>query len=275
MHSGGHNTMIQQMLDGGGEIYVCASNDMLYSKDFVSKIVSAMQKEGAKVATCRLMQWDFQKVLDGNIEGSKTSIIDSYGIGLTRSHKFFDQGQGIEESNFPKHPKIIGPSGALAVYHKEALEAIAYKNEDGEKEYFDAALHYKNDCDLAYRLSWAGFKCLLVDVKVYHDRQLGDKSGTGAVEKLKDHHQKAYWAKESSLFGHLVALEKNFSKDFSFGVKIRTFFSRVARLLYTIFLSPKMIPTYTKVSVLKEEIDKKREAMQRKVNAREIERLMS
>lgn len=275
MHSGGHNDLMNQMLKNGGEYYFCVGNDMLYPTNFVSKIVSDMQKKEAKVATCRLMQWNYQKVLDGDMEGSKTTKIDSYGIGLSRSHKFFDQGQGKEEKNFPKHPKIIGPSGALAVYHKDALEAIAYKNEAGKIEYFDGALHYKNDCDLAYRLSWAGFKCLLVDVKVYHDRQLGDKSGTGAIEKLKDHHQKAFWAKESSLFGHLVALKKNYSKDFSVGVKLKTAFSKIARFLYTVLLSPKMIPTYSKVSVLEDDILAKRDAMQRKVSAKEIESLMT
>ncbi len=45
MHSGGHNTMINEMQ---GEYYICASNDMLYPKDFVSKIIPAMESSSPR-----------------------------------------------------------------------------------------------------------------------------------------------------------------------------------------------------------------------------------
>lgn len=274
MHSGGHNAMIRQMLEAGREVYFCVSNDMLYPKDFVSKIIQTMREEKTHVATCKLMRWDFEKTQAGDLEASKTDYVDSFGIGLTKGHQFFDQGQGILEKDFHFDHKILGPSGAVAVFDQAALESIAYKNKQGKIEYFDENLYYKNDCDLSYRLSWAGFKCSVADVKVYHDRQLGEKS-KGVIPKLKEHHQKVAWAKESSLFGHLVALKKNFDPTFSFSVKLRTGLSQLVRYLYTLFFTPKMLHTYKKVGLIQAGIDHRKKQMKKTVSAREIEMLMT
>lgn len=272
MHSGGHNAIMREMM---GEYYFCASNDMLYPPNFVSKIVEEMARNGSKVATCKLMQWDYEKVFSGDVESSKTTRVDSFGIGITKSHYFYDIGQGREEAEVEVPKKILGPSGALAVFHKDALEAVAFKNKSGVVEYFDELLHYKNDVDLSYRLSWSGFPCLIVEgVKVYHDRQLGEK-GKDAISRLKEHHEKAAWAKASSLKGHLITVRKNFDPDFSVSVKLATFLSNTARFLYTLFLAPKMLSVYKEVRELKGEILEKRKAIHKKVSAREMEALMS
>ncbi len=273
MHSGGHNAMIRQMLAAGREVYFCVSNDMMYPKNFVSEIVGEMQKAKVHVATCKLMRWDFEKTMQGDLEGSKTDFIDSFGIGLTKGHHFFDTGQGLQEKNFKAVSPILGPSGAVGVYDKVALEAIAYKNEGGGLEYFDETLYYKNDCDLAYRLSWAGFKCVVADVKVFHDRQLGEKSDN-VLQKLKDHHQKVDWAKESSLFGHLLTIQKNFDPNYSFSVKLKTRMSQMARYLYTLYFASKMLKTYKKVKVMKEEITGRKRQMKKVISAQEMEKLM-
>lgn len=265
MHSGGHNAMIREMMKGDGTYYICASNDMLYPKDFVSEIIAGMEENGFYVGTCKLMQWDYEKMLAGDEEGAKTNKVDSFGISLTKGHHFYEA---------KKAQKTLGPSGALGVYHKKALEAVGFKNKKGEIEYFDSNLHYKNDCDLAYRLSWAGFPCYLADVKVYHDRQLGEK-GKGAFSKLKDHHKKIEWAKRSSLKGHLITLKKNFDRNFSFPVKLKTALNNLLRFGYTLLLAPKMLSVYKEVRGLKKEIEARRKAMTRNVTPRDIEKLMS
>ncbi len=271
MHSGGQNAMIRQMT---GDLYFCVGGDMLYPPNFVSRIVEEMQQNEAHVATCKVMQWNFEEVKKDNLHGSKTTKIDSFGIGISKNHHLFDRGQGMDENDFVEDGKILGPSGTLAVFSKKALEAVAYKNHKGKLEYFDENLHYKNDCDLAYRLSWAGFKTLLVDIKVYHDRQLGEKS-KGALQRLKDHHQKAKWAKESSLLGHLVTLKKNFDPRLSFMVKLKTKLSLIARYLYTLFFAPSMLRTYKKVQALESNIQDRKKHMKKNVTAKEMESLMA
>ena len=279
-HSGGHNTLIRKMIRHGGDYYFCCSNDMLYPKDFVSKIVAIMQdKENKRFgsATCKLMKWNFDQALRGEIEASKTNTIDSCGIGLTKEHYFFDMGQG-EENHIPysTRKEVFGASGALAVYRKKALEDIAYKNEKGEKEYFDELLHYKNDVDLSYRLQWAGYPCLFIpDVRVYHDRQVGAKVNLRVViAKLKDHGQKSEWVRGNSLFGQLVTLKKNFTKGYSSEVRYKTWLGRVKRYVHTFIFDNKLLTQYSLVKKFRKEIDSKREAMLRKRDVSEIEKLM-
>jgi len=263
MHSGGHNAMIREMT---GEYYICASNDMLYPKDFVSRIIAGMAGSEPRhyVATCKLMQWDYETMLVGNKEGSQTNIVDSYGIGITKGQHFYDIGQGKEENEVEIPTKMLGPSGALAVFHKKALDAIAYHNGKGEVEYFDENLHYKNDVDLAYRLSWAGFPCYLAkDVKVYHDRQ------ASTVKK------KSAWAITNSFKGHLITLKKNYDKGFSWWVKIRTLHNLKLRFLYMLLLHPSGLKAYGEVSKLKKETLRKQRQIKKNVSSTDIEAIMS
>lgn len=272
MHSGGHNAIIREMK---GEYYFCVSNDMLYPKDFVRNMIEAMQKAKAKVAGCKLMQWHYESILKRDVEGSKTTKIDSLGIGITKSHHFYDIGQGMEEKGVKTPTKLLGPSAALAVYHKDALKAIGYKNTQGLIEYFDENLHYKNDVDLAYRLSWSGFHCLIVDsVKVYHDRQVGEK-GSNQLARLKAHHGKAEWARDSSLKGHLITVGKNCDRNFSLSVRFLTHLNNLLRFLYTLFFAPKMLRVYKEIHAMKKEIERRRKAIHKKVSPAKIEALMS
>jgi len=272
MHSGGHNAIIRKMK---GDYYFCVSNDMLYPRDFVSKMVEAMQKAKAKVAGCKLMQWHYESMLKGDLEASKTTKIDSLGIGITKGHRFYDIGQGLEEKEVETPKKLLGPSGALAVYHKEALKALGYKNRRGEIEYFDESLYYKNDVDLAYRLSWAGFSCLVVDsVKVYHDRQVGGKKG-GLVTSFKVHQEKCDWAKEDSLKGHLITIRKNYDNGFSFSVKLATSLNNMVRFMYTLLLATRMLHVYKEEHEMRKTIELKRKAISKKISPSAIEALMS
>ena len=213
-HSGGHNALIRKMK---GQYYFCCSNDMLYSNDFVSKAISELQKpENQKFgsAACKLMKWDFEKTENGDLESSKTNMIDSFGIGIAKNHHFFDIGSGdTDQTPYLTLRRIFGPSGALAIYKKEALDEIAYRNESGDLEYFDELLHYKNDVDLSYRLQWAGFPSLLIkSVTIYHDRQVGIMGHTNynIINRLLSHAGKSKWVKGNSFFGQIVVLKKNY-----------------------------------------------------------------
>jgi len=129
--------------------------------------------------------------------------------------------------------------------------------------------------DLAYRLSWAGFPCLVVDsVKVYHDRQVGEK-GHDTLGKLKAHHEKAEWAKANSLKGQLITVKKNFDRRFSLSVKLRTSLNGLIRFLHTLFLDPGMLRVYKDVRAMKKEIERKRKAIHKKASPSAIEALMS
>jgi len=264
MHSGGHNALIRKMT---GEWYFCASNDMWYPPDFVSKAMAELQKpEHASIgsATPKLLRWDFAKA-DENLEVSKTHFIDSVGLGVTKCHKFVDVGQGEEDHGQYDHRTLIfGATGAAAFYRKSALDDVAWTNDKGEKEYFDETLHYKNDADLAYRLAWAGHKCLYIpSAVVWHDRQASTQA------------DKSDWTKGNSYFGQLVAVRKNWSPDFSPIVKILTGLRQTALWVYAFVLDYPLFRQRFEVEKIARLIEAKRKAMARRVKAEGIEKLMN
>jgi len=270
MHSGGHNAMINQMT---GNYYICASNDMYYPSNFVSGIIKELEKEENKkygTATCKLMYWNFKKIGEDHFEASKTNILDSCGITLTKSHHFSDLGQGEEDKGQYDHLKeIFGASGALTVFRKTALKKIKY-----EDEYYDEILHYKNDVDLAYRMQWSGEKCLFIpNVKVYHDRQIGNKE-KGILGFLKNRKKQSKWAKKSSYSGHLIVLKKNFSKDFSLQVRLKTYIYNLKRLAFSLLFEPYLLKEYLNVRKKSGIINIKKNHTKKISSAKEIEQFM-
>ncbi len=280
MHSGGHNALIRKM---SGEYYFCVGYDMLYAPDFVRQIVSELEKKENQhygSATCKLMQWDFGKAEKGNLEGSKTNQIDSFGIACSPAHHFYDLGQSFQDQGqYADLGSVFGPSGALTVFRRKTLEDIAFRNGKGELEYYDEQLHYKNDVDLAYRMQWAGHDCLLVQTTtVYHDRQVDNKDRANdkiELGNLKNHHAKAQWVKANSLMGHLTVLRKNVKGvKFSLSVRLKTFFSQIARFLYTVSLSPSLLKEYAKASRMQAENLEWRKQMKWRRKPAEIEEMM-
>lgn len=251
-HSGGHNAIINQM---SGEIYFCCSNDMLYPTDFVSKVVKALeQNPNYTFATCKIMRWDYQ---NGK---TKSNIIDSIGIGINKNHSFYDIGQGQEDNGqFDKQREIFGTSGAFSVFTKKALDSIKYKN-----EYYDLFLHYKDDVDISYRLQLAGNKGLYIpNTKVYHDRQIGEKTN------------KALWVKQSSYLGDKIIMLKDYSKKYPLEIRIKSQIYHFLKTCYILLTSPKVYETHKKFKKLLPQILAKKEAMQIKIDPKEIVKLMS
>lgn len=270
MHSGGHNEIIRK---ASGSFYVCGSQDMYYPPSFFKELKKHLIDSSINVASCKLMQWNIEKITSDSLSPSLSSTIDSYGIGLTEGHQFIELGRGADKSDYNEELKILGPSGALGIYSLKALGAIAYKNANDKPEYFDTAMHYKNDCDLAYRLTSAGYKTKLIDLKAYHARQVTSKKMTW-LSRLLSHSKKSIWNKESSLFGHLYCIKKNSREDYSLRIKLKTAFFSVFRFLHTLTTHPSLLSSYTKISVLKGDIILKRKSMNLSAPSSEIEALM-
>lgn len=244
-HSGGHNAIINEM---SGELYFCCSNDMLYPRDFVSKMVKALEENpDCTFATPKILRWDYENSV-------KTDFIDSLGLGITAWHHFYDIGQGEKDHKF--EGEIFGTSGAMSVFTKEALESVKYQSPEGEPEYFDNFIHYKNDVDLSYRLRLAGNKPLLVqEAVVYHDRQAAKNS------------KKSLWVKQSSFFGEKLLMAKNyFPGDFSLKDRILTALYHFAKTTFLLITTPQLFKEYSKIKKLRPAIAAKRKAIIKRVN---------
>ncbi len=240
-HSGGHNCLMRQMT---GDYYVCASNDMWYAPDALSKVITGLQEYPEyAVATAKSLVWDFAQL-------QKTNRIDSVGIGLTASHYFYDIGQGEEDvGQYDGLTEIFGPSGALMIISKKALEDIAYHIGTDDVEYYDETIHYKNDIDIAYRLFWADKKTLFTpEAKVWHDRQLGSGGNSARFwKRLQNRREMKRWAKTSSFFGQLVVLQKHvFGRGHRFSTKIKSLQRFLSQVAYSLLFEPYVLAALAK-----------------------------
>ncbi|MBI5421592.1 glycosyltransferase family 2 protein, partial [Candidatus Peregrinibacteria bacterium] len=280
MHSGGHNALMRTMK---GAYYLCASYDMWYAPDVVSRMVEALEKpENAKMgtATPKLRYWDFAKTKENDLKGSLTNRLDSCGIAIRKCHHFVDLGQGEEDrGQYDGAIKILGPSGALALFRRETLEDIAYQGlQVNRLEVFDETIHYKNDVDLAYRLQWAGWKTVTVPQAVaWHERQAknADQFTTLLGRIVKSRSEKSLWARESSFFGQEVMLMKDFKdRGFSVWTQLQTILYRWASIVFVALFERPMLKQFNAVKEKRSEIQARRDAMKIRVPASEIEQLM-
>ena len=95
-------------------------------------------------------------------------ILDSAGIYFTTSGRHFDRGSGEPAAGrYLREEEVAGASGAAGFYRRTALEQAQIST-----GYFDADFFlYREDADLAWRLSRLGWKCLYVPAAVAAHRR--------------------------------------------------------------------------------------------------------
>lgn len=249
-HSGGMNKLIDRMK---GEIFISVSQDMLYPRDFVSKLVKFFRENpDFEFATPRLYRWDFENL-------QKTEFIDSLGIKIDRWQRAWEVGQGrrVGEWKFAvgEMEEIFGASAALLAMRKSAIEKVKV---DGQV--FDKNLHYKNDVDLAYRMQWAGCRgALLNNIIVHHDRFMSNKV------------KKPFWVKRQSLLGDWIFIWKNYSWNYSVLTHLKTLFYLSVKTKFLIITNPKLIGVLGELWGKRKLIGKWRKQILREITAQEME----
>jgi hypothetical protein len=121
-----------------------------------------------------VFRWDFDR-RDESGDG-KTEIIDTLGLETSVAGRVVDIGAGQSairnpQSVIPTDPTpVFGVSGCLPMYRVSAVRAASM---DGVL--FDRSfISYKEDVDLAYRLTAAGFTAMTLPLAVaYHRRSSG------------------------------------------------------------------------------------------------------
>ncbi len=161
-----YNKMISKAVKTGAKYFLAINNDVILETNAIEKMINEMDSDKELGSACpKILRWQFA----GN---KKTDIIDSCGIQGISALRFKDVGQGKIDCGQFDNAKILGPSGAAAMYRISALEKIR-----NNSEYFDELMFmYEEDCDLAYILALAGYKSKLVaDAIIYHDRTASAK----------------------------------------------------------------------------------------------------
>lgn len=98
-----------------------------------------------------------------------TPRLDSTGIVFTASGRHFDRGsEEAAEGRYVEEEEVAGVTAAAGFYRREALESAKIST-----GYFDSDFFlYREDADLAWRLSRLGWKCLYVPGAVaWHRRR--------------------------------------------------------------------------------------------------------
>lgn len=112
-------------------------------------------------------------------------LLDSAGIIFTRSGRHFDRGAGEPAAGrFLREEEVAGTSGAAGFYRRAALEDAKIST-----GYFDADFFlYREDADLAWRLSVLGWKCLYVPEAVAAHRRRNLPERRRAMTALVNRH---------------------------------------------------------------------------------------
>jgi len=142
-----------------GDYILFLNPDVILEKNFISKLVEAMDAESKLgSATGKLLK------------DSNNRIIDSTGITF-RKYSFIpvDRGEGkIDNGQYYEDGYIFGASCACSMYRKEALEDVKLGSQYFDEDFFT----YFEDVDLAWRTNSKGWKSKYVASCIgYHSRK--------------------------------------------------------------------------------------------------------
>ncbi|MDO8667791.1 MAG: glycosyltransferase family 2 protein [bacterium] len=271
------NLLITQARKNAASYFLASNIDMIYEPNVVSELVnSVMKTPQIASATCKIKRWDFSE-RDSEGKG-KTNFIDTVGINITKEHRFMDRGQGdIDHGQFDREEEIFGASGAAAIYRLSALDDVAFINEDGRKEYFDELMFmYKEDVDLAYRLEWAGYKCLYnPNAVIYHDRAISSR-GRGIIGIIKGRLGKKEKYKEWSWLNHHIILQKMLDSSYSKPVILKTIWYEIKSNLFVLVFERHILKQVWQLFKLRKQIKSRRGQIKRRIKAKNhLEKLMS
>lgn len=202
-----YNILINQAREKQVKYFFMMNPDILLKEDSLELLVNALEKNRDLATACpKIYHWPFP-------DKPKEKIIDTCGLVLASGLKFSDLGQGrLDDTSFD-HVQILGPSGAAGIFRLADLVKVAV-DKVGKKEYFDERMFmYKEDCDLAYRLSLLNLKTILVKEAIaWHDRSVSDP-GRGLFATLRDRRNKSKQARRWSFVNQHLIFIKHYSRE--------------------------------------------------------------
>ncbi|MFC1623903.1 glycosyltransferase family 2 protein [Candidatus Omnitrophota bacterium] len=143
-------------LSAGRYIFVLNS-DVVLCKDFIEQVMKTVTQlpDNVGMLSPKIMRMDGQ-------------IIDSTGLMLSKSIRFFDRGSGEEDhGQYDSDNAILGPCAAVGIYRRDMLEDIEMDGEYFDKDFF----YLVEDFDIVLRARKKGWKgAYLPNAIGYHIR---------------------------------------------------------------------------------------------------------
>jgi GT2 family glycosyltransferase len=219
-----YNIMINRAIANGAKYFLAINPDVIMESNLLARLIEAIDSGNEFWAvTPKILKWDFSN-------NEKTNIIDSCGLIMRSGLRFFEQGQSEIDKGQYDDAAIFGCGAAVALYKAEALEKVA---ENGQ--YYDELMFmYKEDCDLAYRLNFAGYKTKLVaDALAYHTRTASGY-GENIFSIALNRRNKSRAVKEWSFLNQQIIYFKYWNLQ-NFKNKLAIIWWEIKMLLYIIF----------------------------------------
>lgn len=231
-----YNILINKAKSFGAEYFLVINPDTCLEPEAISELLKALDENPALAAVSpKILRWDFAS-------NTKSKTIDSLGLVLRPGLRFQDLGQSQidDRQNWPE--KIIGPSGAAGLFRLSALEKIQDQGRYFEERFF----MYKEDCDLAYRLSLARLPVRLVaQAVIYHDRTAAS-SGTGLWRTLLDRRKKSRQIRSWSFLNQHLLFVKHF-KTQNLVNKVLIVLQIIALLIFSLILEQFLLKNYSRI----------------------------
>ncbi|MDD2757782.1 MAG: glycosyltransferase family 2 protein [Patescibacteria group bacterium] len=203
-----HNKLIRAT---DSEYFLLLNQDMYLAPDCLEKMVKFLDEHPETAAVSpRLMKWNFSDIQNG-LAGTFSPEVDAIGLKIFRHRRVVEW---LTQATWPvknlaekNEVEVFGVSGAFPLFRRSQVKEVFFA--DGAM--FDESYHsYKEDVDLAYRLTARGFKSfVLLDSVAYHDR-----AGAGTKEAhdpaaARNKKNQSSWVKYHSYKNHLATLYKN------------------------------------------------------------------
>lgn len=255
-----YNKMINWSIGEGNDLFLMLNPDVLLDINFIKEIVLAFKdRPDATALAPKILYWDFKN-------NKKTDIIDSCGLGLTRSHYFFDIKQGQEDFSRKNEEirEVFGFTGAGALLNLKKLIKVAYNSED-YLEFFDELMFmYKEDVDLSYRLQISGAKIFFIpEAVMYHDRTLSKNKYLNLLSfRGRD------VSRSRSFLNQLIILYKIKKIPFSHKIRFLTLIRLALIFLYGLVFEGKQLQKFKEI---RPRIEKKHQYLS--INSKEIKKI--
>jgi GT2 family glycosyltransferase len=198
-----------------GKYVLVLNADMFLETDYIDKCINIF-KEDSAVGT---VVGKFLSVFDHR-------IIDSAGIEIYKEGMGGERGIGeIDHGQYDKAEYIAGACCAAAIYRREMLDSIKYKQEYFDEDFFA----FIEDVDLSVRALLKGWKTFYrPDAIAYHVRGGSTKNVSDAVLYLAYRNRLYFYEKTFKHFDIVTIMLYSFVKFIRF-MRIKPEFRRKAR----------------------------------------------
>jgi len=162
-YTAANNTGLKKAMKDGCELLVIANMDVLFTKDWLKELVSAVEADiqiGAAQSKMLLYK--------GNKSESKPKVINSLGNIIHYLGFGFTDGYNQPDRKISGLPEIGYASGCSLIIKKEALERVGGYNEE--------LYMYHDDVSLGWKLKLAGYKTVLAPKSVLYHKYNFDRS---------------------------------------------------------------------------------------------------